>query len=102
MEFLAAQVANAETQWSLGTFGGIAEFMRDRDEPVTLARTDKSVSAVTARGGVRIEPRADLRLFASESTTRQSRAHPISPCLRGDHRPMHQPTVLPQPRPATP
>ena len=94
LEFLAAQVANAETQWSLGTFGGIAEFMRDRDEPVTLACTDKSVSAVTARGGVRIEPRADLRLFASESTTRESWAHRISLCLREDHCAMNQRTVL--------
>ena len=94
LEFLAAEVANPETQWSLGTFGGIAEFMRDRDEPVTLARTDKSVSAVTARGGVRIEPRADLRLFASESTTRESWAHRISLCLRDDQCAMNQRTVL--------
>ncbi len=27
--FLDAQMADAETQWSLGTFGAIAEFARD-------------------------------------------------------------------------
>ena len=93
-EFLAAQVGNAETQWSLGTFGGIAEFMRDPNEPVTLVRSDTSFSAVTARGGVRIEPRGDLRLFASESTTRESWAHRVALCLREDQCAMNQRTVL--------
>ena len=57
-EFLAAQMINAETQWSLGTFGGIAEFMRDPNEPVTITRNGKSFSAVTVRGGVRIRIKA--------------------------------------------
>ena len=48
---LAAQMADHETNWSLGTFGAIAEFMRDADEPVTLSRGDACVAAaVTARG----------------------------------------------------
>jgi hypothetical protein len=87
-------MANPDSQWSLGTFGGIAEFMRDRDEPVTLARDGNSFSAVTPRGGVRIDVRPDLRLFASESTTRESWAHRISLCLREDQCTMNQRTVL--------
>ena len=35
-ECLAAQMADAETQWSLGTFGAIAEFARDPDEAADL------------------------------------------------------------------
>jgi hypothetical protein len=93
-EFLAVQINNPETQWSLGTFGGIAEFMRDSNEPVTITRNETSFSAVTARGGVRIEPRDDLRLFASESTTRESWAHRIALCLREDQCAMNQRTVL--------
>ncbi len=31
---LAGQMADHETGWSLGTFGAIAEFTRDPDEPV--------------------------------------------------------------------
>ena len=38
-DFLAAQIADVETQWSLGTFGAIAEFMRDKGEPVRLSAT---------------------------------------------------------------
>lgn len=81
VEFLAARMADHETNWSLGTFGAIAEFVRDADEPVTLSNGDTSVAAVTARGGIRIEPRDDMRLFASESTTRESWSHRVSLCL---------------------
>ena len=80
-EFLAAQMADHEANWSLGTFGAIAEFMRDADEPVALSNGDARVAAVTARGGIRIEPREHMRLFASESTTRESWSHRVSLCL---------------------
>ena len=36
IDLLHAQIADTDTQWSLGTFGGIAEFSRDRDEEVRL------------------------------------------------------------------
>ena len=52
---LAAQLADPTTSWSIGTFGAIAEFMRDPHEPV-IAGADKGLSAVTDRGGIRIEP----------------------------------------------
>jgi Family of unknown function (DUF6925) len=53
-EFLAAQMADPWTNWSLGTFGAIAEFARDADEPLTLSRSDAALAAVTGRGGIRI------------------------------------------------
>ena len=34
IDLLQREIANPDTQWSLGTFGAIAEFSRDRDEPV--------------------------------------------------------------------
>ena len=74
LEFLAAQMADHEANWSLGTFGAIAEFMRGADEPVALSRSGAAVAAVTARGGIRIEAREEVRLFASESTTREAGA----------------------------
>ena len=37
-ELIADQLADPEAQWSLGTFGAIAEFMRDADEPAEIAR----------------------------------------------------------------
>jgi Family of unknown function (DUF6925) len=81
IELLAAQMADPEASWSLGTFGAIAEFARDGDEPVELSRTDAHLAAVTARGGIRITPNEGLRLFASESTTRDSWGQRVSLCL---------------------
>jgi hypothetical protein len=79
--FLAAQLNDCDTHWSLGTFGALAEFCRDPGEPVTLTQHERAVAAVTPRGGIRIEPRVDMRLAASESATRESWSHRISLCL---------------------
>ena len=57
LAFLADQIADHETNWSLGTFGAIAEFARDPDEPVALSDGDAGLTAVTARGGIRIDAR---------------------------------------------
>ena len=35
IDLLHRGIANPDTQWSLGTFGAIAEFSRDRGEPVS-------------------------------------------------------------------
>ena len=67
LEVLANQISDAETGWSLGTFGAIAEFTRDAHETVALDRSDDAVSAVTARGGICIKGTGDLRAIASES-----------------------------------
>jgi hypothetical protein len=93
-ELLAVQIADHETNWSLGTFGAIAEFARDPDEPVALLRSDRCLGAVTARGGIRIEAREDLRLFASETTTPESWNHRVALCLPERRCAMNQRTVL--------
>ncbi len=81
LEFLAEQLADAEIAWSVGTFGAIAEFTRDADEAATIARADGTISAVTARGGLRIEAARDLRPIASESLTSESWSHRVALCL---------------------
>jgi hypothetical protein len=93
-ECLAAQMADAETQWSLGTFGAIAEFARDPDEPVELACEPPAFSAVTGRGGIRIAPGPGLRLFAFETTTKESWSPRIAVCLPRDGCAMHGRGVL--------
>jgi hypothetical protein len=93
-EFLAAQMADPWTNWSLGTFGAIAEFTRDADEPLTLSRSDAVLAAVTGRGGIRIEPPNGVRLFASESTTRDSWNHRIAVCLPKRQCAMNRRTAL--------
>ena len=94
IELLAAQMADHEASWSLGTFGAIAEFARDGDEPVELSRADGVLVAATARGGIRIAPREDMRLFASESTTRESWSQRVSLCLPENRCAMNGRTAL--------
>jgi hypothetical protein len=81
LDFLAEQVANNEVAWSLGTFGAIAEFARDADEPVVLDRADGSISAVTARGALRLTLHPEFRPIASESLTTESWSHRVALCL---------------------
>ena len=82
IDLLTRQICDHETNWSLGTFGAIAEFAREPDEAVVVSRADASIAVVTARGGIRIEWQKDMRLFASETTTRDSWNHRIALCLR--------------------
>jgi Family of unknown function (DUF6925) len=79
--FLAEQLADCETHWSLGTFGALAEFTRDADEPADLSQAGPALSAVTGRGAIRIAPPPGLRLMASETATRQSWNHRVALCL---------------------
>src|SRR5262245_36235641 len=89
---IAAHLENPDTQWSVGTFGGIAEFARDTDEAATVDLT--SLSAMTSRGGIRISPSAQLRPFASESVGRLGWNHRVSLCLPEEACGMHRRTVL--------
>lgn len=92
--FLADQLADASVQWSLGTFGAIAEFMRDADEPIALGRTASSLSATTARGGVRIDLPADIRLHASETAVGANWSHRVALCLPAERCAMSRRTSL--------
>ena len=79
--FLAGQLADVEAGFSLGTFGAIAEFTRDRSEPASFVQGDNSLSVVTERGGVRLVPCAELRPIASESPTTEAWNHRVALCL---------------------
>jgi Family of unknown function (DUF6925) len=52
---LFARLADPRSHWSLGTWGAIAEFARDADEAAALVCDSGSISALTARGGLRID-----------------------------------------------
>src|ERR1700761_36168 len=81
LEFFDRQVRQADTAWSVGSFGAVAEFMRDRNEQVTFQRDDTAVSAATARGGVRVRTQIGLRLVASESPAADAWTHRVALCL---------------------
>jgi hypothetical protein len=42
-DLLAGHVFDADTAWSVGTFGAIAEFMRDADEGVVMRRESGTI-----------------------------------------------------------
>jgi hypothetical protein len=50
IDLLHQEIANPDTQWSLGTFGAIAEFSLVHDAPEQLVQTRENVSYVTPRG----------------------------------------------------
>jgi hypothetical protein len=94
LDFLGAQLSDAETAWSIGSFGAIVEFMRDADEAVDLQRADGAIAAVTARGGLRIAAHKKMRPVASESLTTQSWSHRVALCLPEEICAMSGRTVL--------
>lgn len=80
---LALLMADVDAQWSAGTFGAIAEFLRDAGEPAELHACDRQLSAATARGAVRVEAHAQIRLVAYETVSRHAGLwrHSIALCL---------------------
>ncbi|MBA2402519.1 MAG: hypothetical protein H0V72_28270 [Bradyrhizobium sp.] len=84
IDLLRREIADPDTQWSLGTFGAIAEFARDRDEPVRLTQSMEAVAAVTPRGGIALRPHPRSRPFASESITKSGWNQRIALCLPSD------------------
>jgi hypothetical protein len=94
IDLLHEQIADADTQWSLGTFGGIAEFSRDRDEKVSLTQSATGATAVTARGGIAIELSDDCRPFAFECITRTGWSQRVAFCLPVDGCAMNRRTAL--------
>jgi hypothetical protein len=94
VDLLHRQIADADTQWSLGTFGGIAEFSRDRDEKVSLTQSATGAAAVTARGAVAIELSDRCRPFASEGITKTGWSQRVALCLPADNCAMNRRTVL--------
>jgi len=93
-ELIAAQLADSDAQWSLGTFGAIAEFMRDADEPADILRSEISCAVVTPRGGIRLLAHPDLRPVAFETIATQGWSQRVAFCLPENASAMSRRTVL--------
>jgi hypothetical protein len=59
----------------------LAEFSREPGEAVEVVCSDGVLSALTARGGIRITALPEMRPVASESITRESWSHRVALCL---------------------
>jgi len=65
--WLARELQDASTGWSAGTFGAIAEFVRDPNEAVEVAVDGTALSVATQLGGIRFERFAGLQPVAYET-----------------------------------
>ncbi|SMH46757.1 DUF6925 family protein [Azospirillum agricola] len=78
-------VGDPDTAWSLGSFGAVAEFMRDPGETVRLGERDAGgamvLEARTARGGLRIRLDPALRPFAFETAAGTGWSQSVALCL---------------------
>lgn len=70
---LEERLSCPDTHWHLGTFGVVAEFLRDRDEAVGFP-AGRGLSAFTARGAIRVEPGEELAPFAYEIAMSRARS----------------------------
>jgi hypothetical protein len=84
LALLRRGIADPDTQWSLGTFGAIAEFSRDEDEPAQVSMAAEMLSAVTERGGIALRLDPQIRPFASESLTKADWNQRVALCLPED------------------
>lgn len=74
---------DARASWNIGTFGAIAEFHRDPDEPVAIEESDPAITATTARGGIRVlrHPEARLVPYEGLSTLPSAWTQGVMVCL---------------------
>lgn len=79
--FIRAELQRDTTQWNLGTFGAIAEFMRDPGEAMALIDDGARLGAVTARGGIGFGDLSQVRIFASEAAVGRGWSHRVALCL---------------------
>ena len=94
LDFLAEHLADVETGWSIGTFGAIGEFTRDADESAAVYCGGRAISAMTGRGGLRIQVDDALRPIASELLTAQSWNQRVALCLPKEACAMNKRSVL--------
>ncbi|GLS42058.1 DUF6925 family protein [Methylobacterium brachythecii] len=90
---LRASLADPETGWSVGSFGAIAEFIRDADETVTEL-TDGRLGAYTSRGAIAFTPIPGLRPVAYETAINSGWNHAIALCLPEEACAMTRRTVV--------
>ena len=93
-DVVAGQLADPDSHWGLGTFGAIAEFVRDQGEPVSLNLSGAPSSVVTARGGIRIQRLVGARAIAFETATGASWNQHVALCLREGEAAMNRRAVL--------
>ncbi|PVZ11089.1 DUF6925 family protein [Actinomycetospora cinnamomea] len=81
MDDLLAWVGDPDAGWSVGTFGALAEFLRDADEPAEVVHAAGRASVVTPRGGLEVRVSDDVLPVAWERRTGDSWSQALALCL---------------------
>lgn len=76
-----AWVDDPDAGWSVGTFGGLAEFLRDPDEPAEIVHIPGRATVVTPRGGVDVHLTDDVVPVAWERRAGESWSQALALCL---------------------
>lgn len=87
-------VADPATSWSLGSFGAVAEFLRDADEPADVTETAAAVAVRTPRGGLRVGFDPAVRPVAYETPVPGGWNHAVALCLPAEACAMGRRTVV--------
>lgn len=82
-ELICELAMSPSNGWSIGTFGAIAEFMREQDEPVEISRNASSIELITQRGAMRIAPAVELKGVAWDNLSARGRgwSHELAFCV---------------------
>ncbi len=90
---LTRHLADPASSWSIGSFGAIAEFFWDADE---AGMRSEALTRVTARGAMRLQPRADVMPVCYETLSGDPERwnHGIDFCLPPALGTMHRREVL--------
>lgn len=80
---LRRHAEDARTGWSLGVFGGIAEFIRDAEEPAQVTILPERIEVATARGALRARALPGMVALPYEMPSRheERRVPAIAVCL---------------------
>lgn len=94
--WLLDAVADPANGWAFGTFGAIAEFTRDPDEPTAAYRAEGEAEAATDRGAIRLALSPDLRPVAYETPNRDGEtwSHAVALCLPAETAAMNRRSAL--------
>lgn len=82
-EILRQHFDDPDTEWSLGTFGAIAEFHRNADEPAVIAGEKQRISVITARAAIAVvsHPLATLLPYETLSKIPTAWSQGVMVCL---------------------
>lgn len=81
MRELLDWVTDPAAGWSVGTFGALAEFARDADEPADVERGDDRASVVSPRGALSVSASEAVRPVAWERLSGSSWTQAVALCL---------------------